>query len=339
MKILCPYIAKYLETTYSEPSRLYVAGGRGDFIYSQEGTTQGDNCAMGFYAISTLPSIESLQNTNLYDSEVDKVTQAWFADDSSAAGNLMVYSNGGISYQILGLNLVIFLTLASVRCVKDEDMKLKAKIFQRQGIEITTKGKRHLGAVVGSQEFKKEYLEEKVNSWIEDVKLLSDIAKSEPQCAYAAMMFSVQHRWNFVQRTIPDISHYMKKSENEIYHIFLPAIIGRTISEEEHNIMALPVRYGGLEESCNFEYEALVKITRPLSEAIMKQSFYSEQDNVELFTLKQEVKRAKNELLKSTFDVVYAESSTSMKHALNTARHKGFPIGSLPCQLNGYGTA
>ena len=125
--------------------------------------------------------------------------------------------------------------------VKDEDMKLKAKkIFQRQGIKITTKGKRHLGAVVGSQEFKKECLEKKpVNSWIKGVKLLSDIAKSEPQCAYAAMMFSVQHRWNFVQRTIPDISHYMKKLENEIYHTFLSAIIGRMISEEERNIMAL----------------------------------------------------------------------------------------------------
>ena len=145
--------------------------------------------------------------------------------------------------------------------VKDEDMKLKAKkIFQRQGIEITTKGKCHLGAVVGSQEFKKEYLKEKVNSWIEDVKLLSDIAKSEPQCAYAAMMFSVQHRWNFVQTTIPDIFHYMKKLENEIYHTFLPANIGRTISEEERNIMTLPVRYGRLgipkpNESCNFEYK------------------------------------------------------------------------------------
>ena len=47
VKILCPYIAKYLENTYSQPSRLYVAGGHGDFIYSQEGTTQGDNRAMG----------------------------------------------------------------------------------------------------------------------------------------------------------------------------------------------------------------------------------------------------------------------------------------------------
>ena len=107
--------------------------------------------------------------------------------------------------------------------------------------------------------------------------------------------------------------------------------------------MALPVRYGGLgipkpNESCNFEYEASVKITRPLSEAIMKQYFYSEQDNVELFTLKQEVKRAKEELLKSTFDLVYAESSTSMKRALDTARHKGASnwLSTLPIEWLGY---
>ena len=133
----------------------------------------------------------------------------------------------------------------------------------------------------------------------------------------------------------------MKKLENEIYRTFLPAIIGRTISEEERNIMALPVRYGGLgipkpSESCNFEYEASVKITRPLS--VMKQSFYSERDNVELFTLKQEVKRAKEELLKSTFDLVYAESSTSLKRALDTARHKGASnwLSTLPIEWLGY---
>ena len=70
----------------------------------------------------------------------------------------------------------------------------------------------------------------------------------------------------------------------------------------------------------------------------MKQSFYSEQDNVELFTLKQEVKRAKEELLKSTFDLVYTESSTSLKRALDTARHKGASnwLSTLPIERLGY---
>ena len=128
VKILCPYIAKYLENTYSQPSRLYVAGGHGDFIYSREGTTQGDNCAMGFYAISTLPIIESLQNTNLYDSEIDKVTQAWFADDSSAAGNLSGIFKWWNKLSEIGPQFGYFPNPSKcVLIVKDEDMKLKAK--------------------------------------------------------------------------------------------------------------------------------------------------------------------------------------------------------------------
>ena len=67
----------------------------------------------------------------------------------------------------------------------------------------------------------------------------------------------------------------------------------------------------------------------------MKQSFYSKQDNVELLTLKQKVKRAKEEILISKFELVYAELLTSTKHALDTARCKGAstwlssPVGSL----------
>ena len=175
----------------------------------------GDNCAMGFCPISTIPIIESLQNTNLYDSEVEKVTQAWFADDSCAAGNLSGIFKWWNKLSEIGLQFGYFPNPRKcVLIVKDEKIKLQANIFQRHGIEITTKGKCHLGAGVGSQDFSKEYLEEMVNSWTEDVKLLSVVAKSESQCAYAAMMFSVQHRWNFVQRTILDISHYMNELEN-----------------------------------------------------------------------------------------------------------------------------
>ena len=84
VKILCPNIAQYIENTYKQPSRLYIAGGNGEFILSEEGTTQGNNCAMAFYAISTAPILKHLLDSTLYDS----VWQAWFADDSSATGNL-----------------------------------------------------------------------------------------------------------------------------------------------------------------------------------------------------------------------------------------------------------
>ena len=61
VKILCPNIAQYIKNTgtYKQPSRLYIAGGNRKFILSEEGTTPEDNCAMAFYAISTVPILKA----------------------------------------------------------------------------------------------------------------------------------------------------------------------------------------------------------------------------------------------------------------------------------------
>ena len=67
---------------------------------------------------------------------------------------------------------------------KSEDQEL----FSKYGIQITTDGKCHLGAEIGTKEFKNKYLYDLVNNWVDDVKLLAEIAWSEPQSAYAAML-------------------------------------------------------------------------------------------------------------------------------------------------------
>ena len=47
--------------------------------------------------------------------------------------------------------------------VKDKYIDLATFVFKDAGINITPRGKRHLGAVIGSDEFKKEYVAEKVD--------------------------------------------------------------------------------------------------------------------------------------------------------------------------------
>ena len=47
----CPEFSTYLIHTYIEPSNPFVSGSN-DLLLSDEGTKQGDNAAMGFYAIS-----------------------------------------------------------------------------------------------------------------------------------------------------------------------------------------------------------------------------------------------------------------------------------------------
>ena len=72
----CPAFSTILINTYRFPAPLNVDG---DVIYSNEGTTQGDSLAMPFYALSTIPLIRKLPNN---------VIHAWYADDTSACGQI-----------------------------------------------------------------------------------------------------------------------------------------------------------------------------------------------------------------------------------------------------------
>jgi len=75
------------------------------------------------------------------------------------------------------------------------------EIFGKYGIQIRTRGQRHLRAIVGTPEYREEYMKKKLREWKEDVKTLASIAKAEPQETYSAMVFAIHHRWKFIQRT------------------------------------------------------------------------------------------------------------------------------------------
>ena len=109
-------------------------------------------------------------------------------------------------------------------------------------VKITTEGERHMGAVIGSHEFRETYVSNKVNKWVEDVTELSKLAKDEPQAVYSCYTKAISHRWTYVQRTIPDISHLFRPLEASIRDKLIPALVGRTVSDAERKIFTLPVR-------------------------------------------------------------------------------------------------
>ena len=345
LKIICPNLAQYVENSYKQPTRLYISNGGGEYILSQEGTTQGDNIAMAFYAISTRPIIEELQKDVYYELEKDKFWQAWFADDASAAGNL----SGILKWwnQLITIGPRYGYNPNPNKCVlitKNSEIQRKAQeMFSKFGMEITTTGMRHLGAVVGSTNFKAEYMQGLVKGWVDDVKLLANIAKSEPQCAYTAMTYAIQHRWKFAQRTIPDISAYMQELEFEIQHTLIPAMIGRDISDEERDIFALPVRLGGMgipkpDEMSDLEYRASVKITQLLKESIIKKKTQTQLDAAEIKLIKTEVKKEKDLWLNTKFDSIYSHATPSTKRAIQNAKQKGASswLTNLPLEWLGY---
>ena len=56
-------------------------------------------------------------------------------------------------------------------------------VFKDAAIKITTEGQRHLGAAFGSSKYKREYVQNKIAELINEITILSVIAKTEPQAA------------------------------------------------------------------------------------------------------------------------------------------------------------
>ena len=121
-----------------------------------------------------------------------------------------------------------------VLIVKNEALLHEAKrMFAGCDITITCHGERHLGAVIGSEACKIQYVNKKIYKWIEDVQELSEIAKNEPQAALSAYTKSICHRWSFIQRTIPNTKELFYKLEECIRQQLIPALVGRAISDHK----------------------------------------------------------------------------------------------------------
>ena len=76
-----------------------------------------------------------------------------------------------------------------------EDYLKEAKDkLKDSGVSITTEGKRHLGAAIGTPQFISSYIQHKVTNWVNEVEHLSAIATTQPHAAYAAFTHGLKHK-------------------------------------------------------------------------------------------------------------------------------------------------
>jgi len=187
INVLCPSLAQVLINTYRHPVRLFITGS-GE-IPSTEGTTQGDPLAMAMYAIAIMPLITHLKES------CPAVKQAWYADDATGAStcnNLRLWWDELTKLRpFFGYHPNPSKTYL---VVKEEHLENATQAFADTGIQITTEGKRHLGAAIGSHTFTNEYVGNKVHEWTEEVKRLAHVATSQPHAAYAAFVHGLVGR-------------------------------------------------------------------------------------------------------------------------------------------------
>ena len=263
IRSLCPSIATILINTYRAPTDLFVDGSS---LLSQEGTTQGDPLAMPMYAVATLPLIHSLPQD---------VDQVWYADDASASGSTHCLRawwdeilNKGPAYGYLANSSKTWLI------TKPKHLASAEAAFLGTNVNITTEGRPHLGAPLGSTDYCAQFVRQKVSNWCTELRTLSSFAVTQPHAAYAAATHGLAGKWNYLARTVPSIGDLLQPLEDNIRTKLIPALTGRSPPNDcERELFALPARLGGLglvnpSKRAPDEHSASLQVTNPLTRLI-----------------------------------------------------------------------
>ena len=335
--VLCPYMSTYAINTYREPARLFLSGG-GE-LKSTEGTTQGDPLAMGVYAISIQPLITGLNVSS-------NVKQCWLADDASGAGFLEDIKRWWEHLNEAVPNLGYFPN--AKKCwliIKPGKEESAHAIFDGTAINISAQGQKHLGAALGSMAFLEEYVNGKVEDSVSQIVKLAEFAASHPQACYAAFTFGLRHRWTYFLRTLPDIEDLLEPLERAIADVLIPSITDHHCTKSERDLLALPVRMGGLglinpRQDAALQYETSIKTTAPLVEKIIAQAYEIPDDSV-IHTLQQNARNEKNEVLQAKRDGIKNSLPPKTRRAMELATEKGasnwltvIPIKEMDYNLN-----
>ena len=155
LKFICPIIGTYKINCYATPSRLFIVGG--EEMLSSEETTQDDPTAMGAYVLGIVRFL--LQFINLNEMNVK---EAVFADEFSIAGSLNSIKDYRDKLTAISPKYGYFPKPAKFYLIGKEEAQ---NVFANSGVNVTTEGKRHLGAVIGSTEYYDQHVKDLVKDW------------------------------------------------------------------------------------------------------------------------------------------------------------------------------
>ena len=131
---ICPKFSTYIINTYRRPAKLFLPDG--SHIMSNEGTTQGDNCASGFYSIGIFPVISELAKA-----DINNCWQDWFADDAAAGGKLTSIKAWWDKLLQFGPKYGYYPNASKTYLiVKPSQLAAAQKVFKGSEVQITSEG-------------------------------------------------------------------------------------------------------------------------------------------------------------------------------------------------------
>ena len=341
VKVICPSIATFTNNCYSSPACLFIIGGTE--IQSAEGTTQGDPIAGLVYAIAIIPL--NLRTVADLQENASDTKAAGYADDLFGGGKLHGLKKMWDSIEKRGPDYGYYQQADKTWViVKPKHLEEAQRIFSGTNIKITTKGKKHLVAAIGSEIYRKEYINEKIDTWIREIKVLSEIAAFAPQEAYTCFTSGYKHKLNFCMRTIPNIGEDLKRIDEILTSKLIPAITGGIQpNDTERRLFSLPPSLGGLgipifSELADREFSNSTILTEQLQKNILSQEPPNNINKEAIKKIKAKIKRDKMELYQQHLNAIKDSLPEDKIKLIEISCEKGASLwlSTLPIKEEGF---
>jgi len=82
----------------------------------------------------------------------------------------------------------------------------------------------YLGSAIGTDDFVRSFLLSQVQTWCDELILLTDIARSKPHAPFSSYILRFESKWMFSCSTTPSISHLFATLDTLINASFLPTL-------------------------------------------------------------------------------------------------------------------
>ena len=333
IEMICPLLKVLLINFYREQSYLPVGD---ELLHSQEGLTQGDNLAMAAFGANTLPLIRELKSRL-----PASVLQKWYADDANATGDLSSLRQFFDILTVIGPSYGYHVNPTKCWLVVSPGKIQEARtIFDGLPINITDEGHQLLGSAIGTDDFVSSFAATKCAEYEASLSRLTDIAANEPHLAYCAHVHCLQAQWLHLVRTTPLSAGALRSVEEAITCKFLPVLLKRAaIGDVEREWLALPVQDGGLgvrtwsDEGLATEYQASLRICRPLSEDIGSEDCQLEQE-----TIAAQIRRERHQRRRAQAENLHSKLNAAQQHTREVAKEKGAGswLNTRPLETQGY---
>lgn len=241
-RVLWPRCSIFLFNCYRGSPSIILrghSGGNVSVLFSHEGTTQGCPLSMLAYAVGILPLVRSLKDPEQHD-------QVWYADDSSCGGLLSNICRWFQELRTKGPDYGYFAEPSkSIIVVKEQFFGRAKELFDQLNVEVVL-ANRFLGGCIGREDGVRDFVGAKVTFWVGAIKRLAEAAATYPQSAYSAFTKSLSMEWTHLQRVVSGCDELYVPLRDAIQGYLTPSLFGREILQNEHGLLALPVKKGGL---------------------------------------------------------------------------------------------